>query len=422
MPILKFKKGIIHVGVIVFALVGLTVFASATILAKPDPNDPLRGIDREELRSRICQMFPWGRACGGASDSRTGAARDPNRRKPGPCFPMGSVNHDSYVDKGDASIIKKYVKGTYSKSPIKPEYLANADVNADGSITDADAQLIIQYVEGTVTTFPACNNGETNQGTTSPTTPSTNPPSGGQPGQGTQAQSEYTYKGRACNSDAVRTWLAAMSAKRGRELNFGDTSTKYAGINWNEKSFGGLFEDERRGITTACQGAQVLFAPTAPAYPAARGGVQVFPGVYQTAPTTIMSVGSVYPNLRTMAGAWSEFYAQDNSAFGAVIYSREAIAHVLRDVQQNRSGPNGSTVAAIGQAAAAINDTYSSHSLLPDWVVCWGGKQWAPPDYVRPGYWRDPHDDLINGTPCSLPQAVRDWGRNSKQIFAPIAL
>jgi len=71
----KLKKGIIHIGVIVLALVGLTVLSSVTIFGKPDLNDPLRGIDREALRSRICQMFPGGKACG---ESLTGGLPFPS--------------------------------------------------------------------------------------------------------------------------------------------------------------------------------------------------------------------------------------------------------------------------------------------------------------------------------------------------------
>src|SRR3989344_4222312 len=125
---------------------------------------------------------------------------------------------------------------------------------------------------------------------------------------------------------------------------------------------------------------------TIPAYPAAPAGyTQIYPGVYLRSDGAIMSLGSVFIDLSKQPG-WENV---DPAVKQAVLSSRNAIAHALRDLRGSNGKiipPSGSTTSSVVSAAEAINRAgrVELRQLLPDWLVCWNSRQWWPSGYVWP--------------------------------------
>ena len=152
-----FKKGVVHISLIVLALVGLAVASSLSVSARYTTVGRPFG----NFREKLCIANPGSIFCKGkinTSPRSTPIPSLPPSVEKGPCYPVGDVNGNGVVNASDAEAILHYIAGTKSIDPYKDR----ADVNKDGAVTSVDAQLIRQYQAGSITTFAACGSQTTN--------------------------------------------------------------------------------------------------------------------------------------------------------------------------------------------------------------------------------------------------------------------
>lgn len=130
----KLKFGIIHLGIILLVLIGLTVATSLALFAQ---NNTGRPFDLSILIGT----------------------------KPSPCGIYGDLNNkEGKINRGDLTVINNYLDG-HGQLPNRPDNdaLKRADVDGDGEVTQADADLISQYLSGQIATFPVCGEATTPQ-------------------------------------------------------------------------------------------------------------------------------------------------------------------------------------------------------------------------------------------------------------------
>ena len=147
-----FKKGVVHISLIVLALVGLAVASSLSVSARYTTVGRPFG----NFREKLCIANPGSIFCKGkinTSPRSTPVSSLPPSVEKGPCYPIGDVNGNEVVNASDAEAILHYIAGTKSIDPYKDR----ADVNKDGAVTAVDAQLIRQYLAGSIKTFAACS-------------------------------------------------------------------------------------------------------------------------------------------------------------------------------------------------------------------------------------------------------------------------
>ncbi|OGE10559.1 hypothetical protein A3A60_02285 [Candidatus Curtissbacteria bacterium RIFCSPLOWO2_01_FULL_42_26] len=146
------RKGVVQIGLIVLALVGLAFATSLSVSARYTTVGRPFG----NFRERLCIANPGSIFCKGkinTSPRSTPSPSLPPSVEKGPCYPIGDVNGNGVVNASDAEAILHYIAGTKSIDPYKDR----ADVNKDGAITSVDAQLIRQYLAGSIKTFAACS-------------------------------------------------------------------------------------------------------------------------------------------------------------------------------------------------------------------------------------------------------------------------
>src|SRR3989344_4973683 len=123
MPNLSFKKGIIHIGIIVFGLLALTIFASISISAK-------HGISGRPLSSWLCNSFPNSSAC---QEGQQRPSPQP-RVAPGGSFPYVVQADTGWTAPGNATINGNVYSNTNIEIP------RNKDQESDSNEQEAQKQ------------------------------------------------------------------------------------------------------------------------------------------------------------------------------------------------------------------------------------------------------------------------------------------
>ena len=143
-----FKKGVIHLGIIVLALIGLAGLTTVATFARNQSAGRQYSIRLDQPQ--------------------------------GPCFPIADVNNDNKVDDNDRILMLRYNASSWSKRAHIPYeiptptgataqstdlrdghlfYLvpSRGDLNADGQVNSADSRMLKDFLNRKIETFPRCS-------------------------------------------------------------------------------------------------------------------------------------------------------------------------------------------------------------------------------------------------------------------------